>query len=310
MTPSAPFPFEGVKSKPVLVSFSGGRTSGLLARLIQTSPIFEGRDKHFVFANTGREREETLRFVHECDTRWNLGVVWVEAVVTPQKRKGTTHRIVSFDTAIRNTDPVGQGHPFLEVVSKYGLPSNAFPHCTRELKLRPIASYMRSVGLAVDDYETAIGIRYDEPSRIKSAPGLIYPLNDLMITEETVRLFWDRQPFDLGLKDFEGNCDLCFKKSLRKRLTILRETPSIAPFWANFEGSRVDPKGRMRPNLTFDRNGLTVGDLLKLSNDPKLEVAVDKHDQRLADASSNPAMFETLKEINWDFETSCLCQST
>jgi hypothetical protein len=40
-----------------------------------------------------------------------------------------------------------------------------------------------------------------------------------------VREFFGASRIDLGLKDYEGNCDLCFKKSLKKRLTIIKENP-------------------------------------------------------------------------------------
>jgi hypothetical protein len=294
-----------VKAKNLLVSFSGGRTSALLARLVQTSPLFAGYRKIFIYANTGKERQETLDFVHECDTRWGLGVVWVEAVVHPEKGQGTKHRVVNYETAIRNTDPESPDHPFTAVIAKYGLPSNAFPHCTRELKLRPMASYLKSIG--VTEYETALGIRADEPSRAGPNPGIIYPLVELRI-DEAVRTFWDRQDFDLGLKDYQGNCDLCFKKSLRKRLTILRESPEVAGFWASKEGKRVDPRGRA-VDLAFDRTGLRISDLLTLSKDPALELAVDRHDERLADKAKNPQLFEMLCGIDWDSSTDCLCHA-
>ena len=30
------------------------------------------------FANTGKELEETLEFVHECEKRWNVPIHWLE----------------------------------------------------------------------------------------------------------------------------------------------------------------------------------------------------------------------------------------
>ncbi len=52
---------------PALISFSGGRTSAYM--LWQILAAHGGQlpdDVHICFANTGKEREETLRFVHEC----------------------------------------------------------------------------------------------------------------------------------------------------------------------------------------------------------------------------------------------------
>lgn len=72
--------------KPLLISFSGGLTSGLMTAMLVD--YFNDREKAIVFANTGVEDEETLVFVNECDKRWNLGVVWVEALVDPRFGKG------------------------------------------------------------------------------------------------------------------------------------------------------------------------------------------------------------------------------
>ena len=50
--------------KPIVVSFSGGRTSAYMAKLLMEkskSPLV------FVFANTGKEREETLNFSKSKD---------------------------------------------------------------------------------------------------------------------------------------------------------------------------------------------------------------------------------------------------
>ena len=294
-------------SLPLVVSFSGGRTSAMMARMIQVSPIYAGRKVIHVYANTGKEREETLEFIRRCDEEWGFDTVWLEAVISPEKGEGTSFKVVDYKTAIRNTDPMAAGHPFFDLCKKYGIPSNSAPHCTRELKTKTIRKYLTSIGLT--KWEEAWGIRADEPQRATPRGNVVYPMVEIGITEPMVRRFWTAQPFDLGLKDYQGNCDLCFKKSLRKRLTILRESPALAADWSALEGVQEYGSGKVG-HLTFDRNGLTMKDLLAMSGDPKLEQAVDKHDARIAEESRTPWLFEMAAEINWDYETTCHCQST
>lgn len=290
-------------SLPLVVSFSGGRTSAFMARMIQVSPLYEGRKKIYVYANTGKERQETLDFIKQCDEEWGLSTIWLEAEVIHEAGKGTRHKVIKPEDAFVNTDPLGPGHPFFEVVKKYGVFNNGFPHCTREMKTAPINSYLRSIGLKKGQYEEAWGIRADEPRRMSERPGVIYPLAELGVTERLVREFWDRQGFDLGIKQYQGNCDLCFKKSLRKRLTILKENPSIAKDWAEIEGMG-DRKGGDR--AIFDRSGIPIKTLLEMSKSDTLEEAVDQHDEN----KTQPELFAVASELNWDFETQCHCQSS
>lgn len=156
--------------KPLVISFSGGKTSAFMSAML--FDLFAHREKVVVFANTGLEHEKTLQFVHDCDRAWGLNVVWVEAEVNDEHGVATTHRIVDFDTASRN------GEPFERMIEKYGIPNVSYPHCTRELKQRPIHSYVKSLGWA--EYETAIGIRSDEIHRINRKEAekndWIYPL--------------------------------------------------------------------------------------------------------------------------------------
>jgi predicted phosphoadenosine phosphosulfate sulfurtransferase len=49
----------------ILLSFSGGRTSAFMAKLIFELPKYKNFKKLVVFANTGKEKEETLKFVNE-----------------------------------------------------------------------------------------------------------------------------------------------------------------------------------------------------------------------------------------------------
>jgi hypothetical protein len=208
----------------LLVSFSGGRTSAYMARRLQLE-LADHFNLFFVFANTGQEREETLEFVDQCDREYGWGVVWVEAVIDPQHGNGTRHKVVSFHTASR------AGEPFEEMIKKYGIPNKSYPHCTRELKEHAINSYAATLGV---DYKTAIGIRADEYRRVNDkavARNIIYPLVDIWCVDKTeVNRFWKQQPFTLHLKEHEGNCAWCWKKSLRKHLRLINERPKIFDF--------------------------------------------------------------------------------
>ena len=52
----------------------------------------------------------------------------------------------------------------VDQIEKYGIPNQNAPHCSRELKKQPIKSYARSIGWK--NYQTALGIRSDEPKRL------------------------------------------------------------------------------------------------------------------------------------------------
>src|SRR5689334_17839749 len=119
--------------KPLIIQFSGGETSAFMTKFL--FEYFPDREKHVLFENTGREDEKTLEFILECDRRWDLRVVWLEADVHHGKRKSSTHKIVDFESASRN------GEPFEEVIKKYGIPFMFSSCCTRELKIRVAHSY-------------------------------------------------------------------------------------------------------------------------------------------------------------------------
>ena len=86
------------KKHTLVVSFSGGRTSGYL-----TKKLLEERHKWkdiiVIFANTGQEHEKTLEFINKCDANYGFNTVWIEAVTHPGKRKASTAKVVDFETA-------------------------------------------------------------------------------------------------------------------------------------------------------------------------------------------------------------------
>ena len=115
------------KKQTLVISFSGGRTSGYL-----TKKLLEEKDKWkdiiVIFANTGQEHEKTLEFINKCDMHFGFNTVWIEAVTHPNKKMASTAKVVDFKTASR------KGEPFEGVISKYGIPWSKASHCTRELK--------------------------------------------------------------------------------------------------------------------------------------------------------------------------------
>lgn len=225
-----------------------------------------------VFANTGQENEQTLEFVRRCNEAWDWNTVWVEAKVMP-RGIGSKHRIVNHETASR------KGEPFEAVIAKYGIPNKSFPHCTRELKENPIHSYVKSIGWAFGSYDTAIGIRVDEIDRMSSTAKrrkFIYPLiSQWPLTKNNVNDFWSKQEFRLKLKGYQGNCKWCWKKSLRKHLTIISETPEAYAFPERMERlyplSGSNPYGKER---RFFRENMTVADLREMAS-RKFEPASD-----------------------------------
>lgn len=302
------FTLEGKVQYPTMVvSFSGGRTSAFMARLLQVSPLYSKYPKVYLYANTGKEKQETLDFINECDTHFGLGVVWLESVITQTRGVGVSFKQVSYSGDVYpkakvNTDPHS---PFDDLVRKLDIPNPAKRgHCTRDLKLGPMQKYLKSVG--VTDYIEAIGIRADEKHRLGKDPKKVYPLADLNIDEAVVRGFWGRQAFDLQLKDYEGNCDLCFKKSKRKRLTIMKENPALAESWIKWEESSA--KGYI-----FDRDRIPVRELLRASEHFE-NGALDKvacGDLVPKCDPFNTAIPHVMTEsLDLDTETDCFCKAT
>lgn len=233
----------------LVVSFSGGKSSAYLARRLQQAypgPLL------YLFANTGQEKEETLEFIKNCEAHWGIPLVWLEAEMNA-RGIGTRHRVVSFETASRD------GRPFEEMIAKYGIPNKSYPHCTRELKLAPMNSYLREIG--VTDPLYAIGIRADEPKRLRKDAekvGIVYPpAHWFPVDKQDVIAWWEDQPFALRLSEHEGNCSWCWKKSLSKHLRLIGEAPHIFDFPRRMEEEHAMTNARHGRRVFFRENRST-----------------------------------------------------
>lgn len=120
--------------EPTCINFSGGRTSAyMLYRILQAHDMSLPSEAIVCFANTGKECEETLEFVHDCETNWGVKINWLEykAHETPKDR----FRVVDFETASRD------GEPFFDSINQNGkpyLPNPVARICTINMKIRVI----------------------------------------------------------------------------------------------------------------------------------------------------------------------------
>lgn len=221
---------------PALISFSGGRTSAyMLHEIIRAHGGRLPTDVQVVFANTGKEREETLRFVYECGVHWNVRIIWVERIL-----EAPGFEIVGFNSASRD------GEPFERLIDRRGyLPNAVARFCTIELKIRAMRDFMKAQGHRT--WNNAVGLRYDEGIRVlkgiarnesgKDPWRTCWPLSTAKVTKADVLAFWERQQFDLGLLGVEGNCDLCFLKGRGKLLALIRRRPELAEWWMRMEAN-------------------------------------------------------------------------
>lgn len=276
-----------------VIQFSGGRTSGyMLHQLLEKHAGTLPLNWKVCFENTGKEREETLEFIHEVEERWSVPIIWLEfddyfdinEYLLPdgtfrkkKKRSGVRYKIVDFRTASR------KGEPFLKLlrmlkefreVTKNQPPVLPNPHqriCTAYLKCKTCNSYLRDQGFK--DFDVYMGIRADEQHRavklretLPKSQHLQVPLIDRSVTKAHVNGFWKMMPFDLQLdpNSDEGNCDLCYLKATGKLIQIMRKDRSRENWWKAVETEF---------NGNFSKSKLTFHQLSEMidNNDPRLE---------------------------------------
>ena len=101
---------------------------------------------------------------------------------------------------------------------------------------------MESVGL--EDFVTFVGIRADEPRRVAKMQNnkdeKHTPLASAGVGNSDVLSFWNTQPFNLETVTVEGNsllsnCDLCFLKKPSHLLSLVKDDPQRAVWWATME---------------------------------------------------------------------------
>lgn len=250
----------------IAISFSGGKSSAYMTKMIldHYKEHEPSKQIHVIFANTGQEHEETLKFIDRCDKEFGFNVTWIEGVTNPKHGIQMSYKVVDFESASRD------GKPFEEVIKKYGIFNSSFPNCTGRLKVDPMNSFFKDLGWI--DFSFAVGIRADEIIRVSAnglANGIFYPLVDANVTKNDVREWWADQSFNLMIPEHYGNCVWCWKKSKRKLLTIAKKNPEVFDFPARMEDQYATTgrcrKKEVRDAATFFRGNQSALDILEES---------------------------------------------
>lgn len=283
---------------PCLWSFSGGRTSGYM--LYHALEAFDGKlppDHHVCFANTGKEREETLRFVHECGSRWGVTINWLEWAPRPEGLEGRRtpwelrYSEVGYNSASRN------GEPFKALIARKKMaPNAAMRYCTSHLKVDTMKAFMMSLGY--QRWNNAVGLRADEIRRIikgqkRNDAGLerfttVWPMLKAGVTARDVWKWWLGgnadpknlthplpQGFDLGLYPYEGNCDGCFLKGRAILEWQEREKPGRLDWWREIEEWLVASGMRRKVEMSYFNLQYSYAELQRSVQDQPLLVPLD-----------------------------------
>jgi hypothetical protein len=189
-----------------VVSFSGGRTSAYLVHLMEQKRKNEGWDVDYVFMDTGAEHQKTYDFVKNVSEKFNIKLRCIRAVINPIKGIGPTYESISID------DIGWDLNNFARISKKHGAPYNpGGMHCTQHLKTEPYRKFCNDT-FGKDSYVTWCGIRADEKKRLRPKKGYRYLAEISTFTKGDILNWWSKQPFDLGIDEWEGNCIFCPKK--------------------------------------------------------------------------------------------------
>ncbi|WP_172398080.1 phosphoadenosine phosphosulfate reductase family protein [Gilliamella apicola] len=205
-----------------IVSFSGGRSSALLVYLMKK----QHPDTDFVFMDTGAEHPKPYEFVKNVVKHFDINLTCLRVVVNPELGSGNSYRIISLDELKQDLQP------FRDICYKYGTPYIHGAFCTRTMKLEPFTRYCNDK-YGKSNYQTWLGIRADEPRRLKAKDGYSYLADICDFDKQDVINWWKRQPFDLEILEHLGNCVFCIKKSISKIALATRDEHKMAENFIN-----------------------------------------------------------------------------
>lgn len=248
-----------------VVSFSGGRTSAYLCKLM--IELF-GRDSvTFIYMDTGAEHPKTYDFIRKVNSEFELNLVCLRTQFNPELGEANSYDIVDIDS-------IGPDYkPWIDMLSKYGTPYNpggAF--CTDRMKLVPFTKYCND-RFGRKNYTTWLGIRTDEPKRLKPKDGYRFLAEISEFEKIDILDWWDNQQFNLEIPEHLGNCVFCIKKGINKVALAAKDEPLLADaFKSVIESSEVRiVDQRKSPSLEMYRGRQSLGQIIQTFKDVDAE---------------------------------------
>lgn len=200
-----------------VISFSGGRTSALMVKLL----LNKDPDAEVVFMDTGAEHPKTYEFIRNIHKHWGINITCLRVIPNPQMRKPSTYITIGVDDIGPDLEP------WRLMLRKYGHPYVGGAFCTDRMKTTPFKKYCEEK-YGRGNFMTWLGIRADEPRRLNQKPGIKFLAEICSFGKQDVIDWWSKQPFDLGIPEHLGNCVFCIKKSVKKVALATKDEPELA----------------------------------------------------------------------------------
>lgn len=256
-------------------SLSGGRSSGVQTFLLEEKRKKEGWSVFHIFMDTGAEHPKTYEFIKNIAKNFGVKIICLRAVVSKEIGVGVGFKVIPIDE-------IGPDlKPFHDVVKKYGTPTINAPRCTSRLKSEPHDKFCDYV-FGKNNYITWLGIRIDEPKRLKE----LEVQNDIFnkpAKKRTIRYlaeicnlgksgvidWWSRQSFDLEIPEHLGNCVFCIKKSVKKLALAAKQEPEMAKEFSDMlkhPETREMPKSKLPKDVIY-RGYHSVDSIILLTKD-------------------------------------------
>ena len=247
-----------------VVSFSGGRSSALLVYLMKN----RHPDTDFIFMDTGAEHPKTYEFIKNMVKHWGIKLTCLRVVVNPELGQGNSYRVITLDELQPDLQP------FRDVCYKYGTPYVHGAFCTRTMKFEPFTRYCNET-YGNGNYITWLGIRADEPRRLKPKQGYKYLADLSDFDKQDVLNWWEKQPFDLDLPEHLGNCVFCIKKSINKIALATRDETKMAEDFINLindPGVRVVERRQQADRIMYRGNNSLISIMAMYQNHTREEI--------------------------------------
>ena len=266
-----------------VVSFSGGRTSAYLCKVMIDK--FGKDNVDFIYMDTGAEHFKTYEFIRKVDRFFGLNLVCLRGDFNQELGEGHKYKIVPIE------DLKCDLYSFDGYAKKYGTPTVAGASCTSRMKEETHDKYCDDK-YGKNNYQTWIGIRADEPKRLKNIgkrKDLRYMSEITSAEKQDVLDFWKRQPFDLEIDEHLGNCIFCVKKGANKLALAARDEPELYHDFLNMIDSanpRLDLTNKPPKEIMY-RNKQSLIQIVSLyKNHSRQEIAQTIRGMKSMDTSS------------------------